>query len=275
MGGENRQHVIFAVSDGSGGTAQRVIQAALTQFESAITVQRFREVRSDNEIREIVRQAADANALIVHTLVSHHLRELMFKEGRRYHVHTLDLMGPLLDRLSELLETSPLAQPGLYLGRGEEYARRIEAMDFAFRHDDGKHMDELEHAEIVLVGPSRTGKTPLSVYLAYRGWLVGNVPIIMGMEPSPILFRLPSERVIGLTVRPDRLSLLRRSRTTRLGGSPEEYADPVHVREEVRYARQIFRRGNWRVVDMTAKPMEEASAEVVMLIGSHSEKDEE
>jgi hypothetical protein len=261
---------VFAVSDGTGGTAERVIRAALTQFEKSVEVLRFGEVRTVEQVRAIVRQASRTRALIVHTLVTAELRQAMFDEGRRRHVETLDLMGPLLGRLSDLLEVSPLARPGLY--GLEEYSRRIEAVDFALRHDDGRHVEELEQAEIVLVGVSRTGKTPLSVYLAYRGWLVGNVPIVLGVPPPEVLFRLPRERVIGLTVEAGRLAQLRRTRAMRIGRAIRSYADPGHVREEVRYARKVFRQGGWREVSMTSKPIEEAAAEIVALMGGRTEE---
>ncbi len=256
---------VFAVSDGTGGTAERVVRAALTQFERHVEVTRFSEVRTVEQIREIVRHVASTHALVIHTLVRAELRQAMFDEGRRCHVSTLDLMGPLLERLSDLLEVPPLARPGLF-GQ-EEYNRRIEAVDFAIRHDDGRHVEELEHAEIVLVGVSRTGKTPLSVYLAYRGWLVGNVPIVLGVAPPDVVFHLPSERVIGLTEEPGRLAHLRRARAAHLKGAVGRYADPDHVRQEVTYALRIFRRVGWRKVNMTSKPIEEAAAEIVALIG--------
>jgi len=256
---------VFAVSDGSGGTAERTIRAALTQFEKKAGVQRFREVRTVEEVRQIIRQAAHSRALIVHTLVTAELRQAMFDEGRRRNVHTLDLMGPLLERLSVLMDSPPLAQPGLY--GPEEYSRRIEAMDFSFRHDDGMRVEELEYAEIVLVGVSRTGKTPLSFYLAYRGWLVGNVPIIPEIDLPAALLDLPRERVIGLTVEPTQLARLRQARASRVGKAMHRYANPARVRDELDYALDIFRRYGWRAVDMTSKPIEEACAEVVALIG--------
>jgi hypothetical protein len=256
---------VFVVSDGTGGTAKRVVLAALTQFERALDVIRFADILTVEQVEETVRQAANSRALVVHTLVKPELRQVMFDAGRRYNVHTLDLMGPLLERLSDLLDVPPLGRPGLY--GEEEYSRRIEAMDFAVRHDDGRHVDELVHAEIVLVGVSRTGKTPLSLYLALRGWLVGNLPIILGVDPPEILFQLPRDRVIGLTENPVRLTNRRRVRADRLRGGAGRYADLAFVQQEVDYALEIFRRQRWRRVDMTSKPIEEATAEVVDLIG--------
>jgi len=265
---EEAAYHVFAVSDGSGGTAERVIRAALTQFGLPVEVHRFGEVRHIEQVREILNHAATYRALIVHTLVSSELRQALFDEARRRHVETLDLMGPLLERLSDLLNTAPLAQPGMY--GAEEYARRIEAVDFAFRHDDGRNIEEIEQAEIVLVGVSRTGKTPLSIYLAYRGWLVANVPIVKGLEPPAILFRLPRERVIGLTVEAGRLAQLRMTRVRRMGNAVPDYAAPESVREEVLQAMRIFRQAGWEIVNMTSKPIEEATAEIVALVGGRA-----
>ncbi|MCS7178351.1 MAG: pyruvate, water dikinase regulatory protein [Anaerolineae bacterium] len=259
--------VIFAVSDGTGTTAERVIRAALTQFPQDVEVHRFGSVRTVEQIQRVVREAARARALVVHTLVSADLRQAMFEEGRRHHVQTLDLMGPLLERVSDLLGTPPLAQPGLYWM--EDFNRRIEAVDFALRHDDGRNTEELAHAEIVLVGVSRTGKTPLSIYLAYRGWLVGNVPVVLEVNLPPILSRLPRERVIGLTVDPVRLAQLRQARLRRISPVVSEYADLRYIRAEVAYALDLFHRHGWSVVDMTSKPVEEAAAEVVALVTGH------
>ncbi|MGQ9522030.1 MAG: pyruvate, water dikinase regulatory protein [Anaerolineae bacterium] len=267
MAGSSQPCIAFAVSDGTGTTAERVLRAALTQFPQEVEIRRFGEIRTAEQIREVVREAARARALIVHTLVSADLRQTMFEEGRRHHVHTLDLMGPLLERLSDLLGTPPLAQPGLY--RMEDFNRRIEAVDFALRHDDGQNAEELVHAEIVLVGVSRTGKTPLSVYLAYRGWLVGNVPIVLGVNTPSVLFHLPPERVIGLTVDPVRLAQLRQARARRISRWVGDYADLHHVRAEVAYALDLLHRHGWQVVDMTSKPVEEAAAEVVALVTGH------
>ncbi len=271
---EEISYQVFAVSDGTGGTAERAVRAALTQFTSNVQVHRVGEVHSREQIRAVVRQAAQGHAVIVHTLVTAELRQAMFDEGRRWNVHTLDLMGPLLERLSDLLEMPPMAQPGRFGVYGpEEYSRRIDAMDFAFRHDDGRRVEELDQAEIVLVGVSRTGKTPLSVYLAYRGWMVGNVPIVQGFNLPAILDSLPPERVIGLSVTPQRLVQLRRARATRMGMTGRSYVDLAQVREEVNYALSIFRQHGWRQVDMTSKPIEEATAEVVALMGSQESRE--
>lgn len=258
---------VFAVSDGSGGTAERALIAAMTQFTGAeVEIERRAKVRTDEQVRQTVQEAARVGGFIVHTLVSDNLRQTMLHAGRKHNVETIDLMGPLLARLSQQLSVSPAEKPGLFSQLNDEYFRRIEAMEFALRHDDGRREHELEKAEIVLLGVSRTFKTPLSVYLSFKGWLVANVPIILQVNPPPTIFALPPGRVCGLTIDPARLAELRRVRHEYLGGATGNYADPDFVRREVEYALSIFRsHPDWPVVDVTDKPIEETSAEILAL----------
>ena len=262
-------YTIYAVSDATGRTAEGVLRAALTQYDNAqVSITRYGGVRSASRVREIIREAMDKGGFVVHTLVSAELRRLMLPEGRAANVATIDLMGPMLARLSELLAMQPRAEPGLLETFDPAYLERIEAIDFSVRHDDGRNIHTLDRAEIVLVGVSRTSKTPLSIYLAYRGWRVANVPIILGIEPPAELFKLPRRRVVGLMVKPERLVELRQARVAHLKISPLGYADLDTIRQEVVYAYQVFeRRRDWPLVDVTTKPIEETAAEVVALIG--------
>lgn len=259
---------VFVVSDGTGVTAEQVLSAALTQFaDTEVEIERRPGVRTEEQVRQVAQEAAQAGGFIVHTLVSDRLREVMLRAGRLHHVETIDLMGPLLARLSQQLAVSPIEKPGLFRQLNEEYFRRIETMEFALRHDDGRRVHELPRAEIVLVGVSRTFKTPLSVYLAFKGWFVANVPIVLRTKPAAALFDLPPGRVCGLTIDPVRLAELRRAREERLGGATGDYANLDFVRREVEYAMSIFRsQRGWPVVDVTDKPIEESAAEIVALM---------
>jgi regulator of PEP synthase PpsR (kinase-PPPase family) len=267
---------IYAVSDATGITAERVVRAALVQFDDhSIEITRYGSVRSPARIREIVQEAADTEGFIVHTFVYEYLRNAMLTEGRLKNVMTIDLMGPLLARLSELLATPPRAEPGLFQPFDSAYLQRIEAINFTVRHDDGKNIDDLDKAEIVLVGVSRTSKTPLSVFLANRGWRVANVPIVLGIDPPKELFSLPRRRVVALIVKPERLSELRQARVVQLGTQIKGYADIEHVRAEIAYAYEIFdKHRDWPIVDVTFKSLEEATAEVVSLIGGPARREE-
>jgi hypothetical protein len=264
---------VFAVSDGSGATAEQVLTAALTQFKGApVEIRSRSKVRTEERIRQVVREAAEMGGCVVHTLVLDELREEILRAGRSHNVETIDLMGPLLARPSQQLSISPAEKPGLFRQLNEEYFRRVETMEFALHHDDGRRATELHLAEIVLAGVSRTFKTPLSVYLAFRGWFVANVPIIMNKRPPSTLFELPAGRVFGLTIDPGRLAELRYARHERWGRSLGDYADPDFVRREVDYAEDIFGSHPERpVVDVTDKPIEEITAEILALMESVQE----
>jgi regulator of PEP synthase PpsR (kinase-PPPase family) len=259
---------VLVVSDGTGVTAEQVLSAALMQFEGAeVEVERRPGVRTNEQVHQVVQDAAQVGAFIVHTLVSDRLREEMVRAGRLHNVEMIDLMGPLLARLSQHLAVSPAEKPGLFRQLNEEYFRLIETMEFALHHDDGLRVRELPQAEIVLVGVSRTFKTPLSVYLAFKGWLVANVPILPKVRLPAVLFDLPPGRVFGLTIDPVRLAALRRVRQEHLGGATGEYANPDFVRREVEYALSIFRsQREWPVIDVTDKPIEEIASEILALV---------
>ena len=265
---------IYAVSDATGTTADLVVRAVLTQFDAEnVKLRRFPRVRSNDAISQIVSQAASERAIIVHTLVSEVLRFHIVAVGRSQNVPTIDLMGPLLARMSELLATQPMSKPGVFRPFDLENVQRLDAINFAVRHDDGKHIDGIRNAEIVLVGVSRTGKTPLSIFLAYRGWRVANVPIALGVEPPPVLFDLPRRRVVGLMADPARLADLRETRVQRMSATRLGYADLVHIRKEITYAFEVFeRRRDWPLVDVTNKSIEESASEVVALIGKGSRR---
>ena len=260
-------HIVFAISDATGATGQRVVQAALAQFAGAeVEVELRPGVRKAREVRKLVKEAARVGGTIVHTLAVPKLRAVMVEEGRAHHVVTIDLMGPLIARLSEALELAPLARPGLLRQLDESYIRRIEAIDFAVRHDDGRNPGDLPQAELVLVGVSRTSKTPISIFLAYRGWRVANVPIIADIEPPPALGRVDRSKVIALTVASQRLMLLRKARASRMGSSlcPN---DPTrdYVQRDLDWAELLLRRERWATVDVTNKSIEECASEIIAL----------
>ncbi|HVN76387.1 MAG TPA: pyruvate, water dikinase regulatory protein [Thermoanaerobaculaceae bacterium] len=260
---------ILVVSDATGETAERVVRSALTQFDDApATVVRCGGVRTPEQVRSVVAEAAMRDSLIVHTLVSDNLRKVMLQEARIHGVDAMDLMGPALDRLAFHLGVSPHEKPGLFSQLTEAASRRIEAVEFAFRHDDGQHVEELERAEIVLVGVSRTMKTPTSLYLAYSGWFAANVPIVPAIEPAPPLLALAHERVFGLLMSPPRLAELRRARAAHLGIPPERYASLEAVREELAHSQALCQHHGWRRIDVTGKSVEEVAREI-MVLGRH------
>jgi regulator of PEP synthase PpsR (kinase-PPPase family) len=261
---------IFAISDGTSTTAHTVARAALVQFDTTVEIERYREVRSAVELRKIIARAAKVDAVIVHTLISADLRTTVLKECRERNVASVDLLGPLLARLEEMLHLTPIGRPGALRPFDAENVQRIEAINYAVKHDDGQQIEELGEAEIVLVGVSRTGKTPLSIFLAYRGWRVANVPLVSGIDLPAEVDALPRKKVVALIADPSRLALLRQSRTERMGVRPQGYANLDHVKREIAYAYEVFdRHRDWPVVDVTNKSIEESAAEIINLIGGN------
>jgi len=265
----SHRHIVYIVSDATGATGRRVVDAALTQFSGAeVTVEQIAGIDEADEVRQVVKQAASTGGTIVYTMVVPELRQAMLDEGRRQHVVTIDLMGPLLARLSESLELAPLARPGLLRQIDQSYLQRLEAIDYTVRHDDGRNPADLPQADLVIVGVSRTGKTPLSIFLAYRGWHVANVPIIKDLDPPPPLSEVDRNRIIAVTIQPHRLAELRQARVNRLArGVSLDYARVEHIQEELDWAALIVRRERWPVVDVTNKSIEESAAEIVALHG--------
>ena len=262
---------VHVVSDATGATAHQVVQAALVQFDTNLEIRVHPNVNDPARIRDIVAEVAAQGGFIVHTLVVPTLRELVLAEGRSHGVHTIDLMGPLVTRLSLLFNTPPKARPGLAQQLTESYYRRIEAVEFAVRHDDGRNPADLPRADIVLTGVSRTSKTPASMYLSYQGWRVANVPIILEVEPPRQLFEVDPRKVVALTIRPERLAAHRaarmKARGLDLGNQSLSYIDVDHIRQELAYSQEIIRRAPaWPVIDVTAKSVEETASEVVSII---------
>ncbi len=256
---------IYILSDGTGRTAQQTVNAALTQFDNVdVNILLRQNIRSEQQIIDIFEKAKVVNSIIIHTLVSKQLRDKILYLGRYYDLVTIDLMGPLLAQLAEPFENSPSEKPGLFHTLNKSYFQRIEAMEFAFRHDDGQKYEELDKAEIILLGVSRTFKTPLSIYLAFRGWLAANVPIVLGIDPPAILNEIQPERIFCLTTFPNRLAALRSVREKHLGGTAGAYSDQKHIRQELAFASRFYsQHPKWTIINVTNKPIEEIASELL------------
>jgi regulator of PEP synthase PpsR (kinase-PPPase family) len=258
---------VFVVSDGTGETASEVVRAAMAQFQSPWRLRTFAETRSAAQARRVVSAAAQAGALLVFTLVDKQLAGVLREEAAEHGVPVVDVLGPVIARVGEHLRAEPRGEPGLLHGFSDAYFKRVEAVEFAVRHDDGANLHTLFRADLVLTGVSRTSKTPLSIFLAERGLRTGNVPILPGIEPPRELFDLDPRKVVGLLASAQTLVDVRRARVRALGVSPyTSYADPEVVEEELRYARRLFRERGWRTVDITGRAVEENAARVLELL---------
>jgi regulator of PEP synthase PpsR (kinase-PPPase family) len=260
-------HLIYAVSDSTGETAEQAASAALAQFgpRHHAHVRIFGHIRDEDELAKVVERARERNALIVYTLVEPELRLHMASLTQQGGVTAVDLLGNMIRELSRYLGLPPLYLPGLGHETDEEYFRRIEAVEFSVYNDDGRLPENLTKADLVLVGISRTSKTPLSNYIAHRGYKVANMPLVKGQEPPHQLDEVDPRRVFALVVDPGVLVNIRRARLDAMGVQGDSsYGDLAHVREEMAWARRIFREHpEWTVVDITERAIEETASDVL------------
>jgi regulator of PEP synthase PpsR (kinase-PPPase family) len=264
------RHRVFVVSGGNGASGEQLARTALAQFPDAdVEVVICAGVRDSDELHRALESASSSNAVVIHTLVDRDLRSELIGLAERIGLVAVDSIGALMDSIASRVGREPLGIPGLYRKTREDYFRRIEAIDFAVKHDDGKRVDELNLASIVLVGVSRTGKTPLSMFLAMRGYKTANVPLILDVEPPEELFRIDRRRVVSLTVDPEQLVTIRRRRQQALGhGVATSYSDPKQILRDLEHARQITQRGRFATIDVSLKPIEESASDVIASVGS-------
>jgi regulator of PEP synthase PpsR (kinase-PPPase family) len=255
------------ISDATGETAEKVVRAALLQFPAPCDVRVFSRVRLETEVEHIVERAAELHALVVFTVVDTAERELVWQLCQRHGVEAIDLIGGLMAKLSSFLGASAKGVPGLLHAIGEDYFRRIEAVEFTVKSDDGADPRNLGRADIVLIGVSRTSKTPLSMFLANKGYKVANVPLVLGVAPPKELEHVAQERCYALTIQPDALAKIRQVRLEHLG-MPEDssYAEIEHIRKELAAAQELFRaHPDWPVIDVTGKAIEESAADILRI----------
>lgn len=266
--------VIYVVSDSTGETAERVTRATLLQFpDQNVKLKIERRLRDRRGLTAILQQAAAAEAMVVFTLVRPELRDHFNEEATKLGVSHVDVIGSLLIQVAQHLGADPVNIPSAELPLSAEYFRRVEAIEFAVKSDDGKEPRNLHKADLILCGVSRTSKTPLSTYLAGRGLRVANVPLVLGVEPPRELLELPGYRVIGLTIDVDQLLDIRKHRLQQLGMPPDaNYGLRDHVKAELEYAHNIFRtNADWMVVDVTNCAIEETAT---IILEALKERDE-
>jgi regulator of PEP synthase PpsR (kinase-PPPase family) len=259
---------VMVISDATGETAERMVRAAVLQFSDVpVNVRVYSQVRLESEVEKIIERAAEQRALLVFTVVNQEERDLIWRLVERYNVDTVDLIGALMSKLATFLSSVPSGVPGLLHTIGEDYFRRIEAVEFAVKNDDGAEPRNLPKADLVLVGISRTSKTPLSTYLAQKGLKVANVPLVLGVDPPAELEQVPESKVYGLVIRPEALEKIRKARLSHLGmPADSSYGTRKHIEEELEYSRAVFRaHPNWPVIDVTSKAIEETAADILRI----------
>ncbi|MCS6883440.1 MAG: pyruvate, water dikinase regulatory protein [Oscillochloridaceae bacterium] len=259
---------LYIVSGGAGGVAAEVARLVLTQFEGVdVPLIVVPNVHDPAQLTQVVAQAEATNGTILHTLMEPDLRRDLVRKARERHVYEIDLVGSVLSRLATVLGREPVGKGGLYRQRRSAYFERLEAIEYAMQHDDGARLSDLSDAEIVLVGISRVGKTPLSMYLAVLGWKVANVPLVKEVALPQALLDIDRRRVIGLIVDAEQIAARRRWRQRRFGASMgQSYIDFQGAEEEVEWARRLFRSHGWATVNLTNKSIEEGADEIIALV---------
>ncbi|MCO4754223.1 MAG: kinase/pyrophosphorylase [Bacteriovoracaceae bacterium] len=260
---------VIVISDGTGETATGMTRAAITQFpDKEIFFTRFKNVRTKDHINAIFQEAALHHDMVVYTIVSPELRAHVQEISRTEHVRSVDLLGPLLTSFANIFEMEPDYQPGLLHAVNDQYFEKVAAVEFTLNHDDGRNVKTLEEADVVLVGISRTSKTPLSIYLSMEGIKVVNIPIVMDVHLPEKLFEIDQRKIFGLTIDPEALHQIRTNRLTRLGVDQQgDYADIRKVAEEIEWANNIFSQNKrWPVFNVTGKALEETAAEILKML---------
>jgi regulator of PEP synthase PpsR (kinase-PPPase family) len=259
---------IYIVSGGKGVTGEAVVKSLLVQFpDFKIPTTIESGIQSKDQVLATVLKAKDNNGIIVHTMVNKGMRIILTSLCNEFNVPHFDLMGPLSDYLTTELGAEPIQVPGLYRKINQDYFDRVAAIEFSLSTDDGMNSQKIIHADIVLTGVSRTGKTPLSIYLALFGWKVANVPIIKDIQPPDELFMVDKLRVFGLTIDDSNLLEQRKRRVAQMGNfNSEPYLDIRTINEELLAADGIFKRCGFTVIDVTNKPVESSANEIIHFI---------
>jgi regulator of PEP synthase PpsR (kinase-PPPase family) len=265
---EQRRKVIFVCSDAVGETAEAVARATTRQFATEqVRIKRYGHIKHEDEIKAIISEALSIGGFIAYTLVQPELRETMREETIRCGVRAVDVMGPMMQAFIDTFNDSPMYKPGLLHEMDENYYRKIEAIEFAVKYDDGKDARGLLQAQVVLVGVSRTSKTPLSIYLAHKGIKTANYPLTIEVKPPQELFMASNQLVVGLTMQADRLLKIRTERLKALGlPSQAHYASLERIEKELQFASEIMERLKCSVIDVSEKAIEETAGLIMEML---------
>jgi regulator of PEP synthase PpsR (kinase-PPPase family) len=258
---------LFIISDSIGETGELVAKAAISQFRPGLQhtkLKRFTHIDSLDHIKEITELAKEQDAIILYTLVQTNMRDALIHYCKLYQLESVDLIGPVINLLGNNLGERPFEEPGLVRKLDEDYFKKIEAIEFAVKYDDGRDPRGLLQADIVLVGVSRTSKTPLSQYLANKRYKVANVPLVPEVEPPEELFQVDPEKCFGLVITPEKLNSIRKERLIAIGLNDDaSYAKIERINDEIKHFEKIVKKIGCRVIDVTNRAVEETANVVI------------
>ena len=264
---------IHLLSDSTGETLENVAKAALAHFEDAHVLRHFWPmVRSASHLDRVMTEVTRKPGLVLYTIVNPENRQHLEQRCRELGLTAIAALDPILASLSKFLGQAPKGRPGSQHNLDDAYFTRVDAIQFTIAHDDGVGAENWEQADIVLVGVSRTSKTPTSIYLANRGLKTANVPLVAEAPLPQELFQLTNPLIVGLVTSPDRLAQIRRNRLLSLNQTPDtDYVDHDAIARELAQARRLFADQNWPVIDMTRRSIEEAAAGIITLYNERHE----
>ncbi len=265
MSSEGRRS-IYVISDSTGETGAKVVQAALLQFRhEQVRMRILSNMRDLKALDEAIDRAAAEGALVVYTLVNNEQRMAVLNRAAQYGVQAVDLMGALMARIGTWLHEAPVSQPGLLHRLDEDYFRRVEALEFTVKNDDGQLPKNFPRADIMVVGVSRTSKTPVAAYLASKGYKVANLPLVLDVKPPVEIDQVDPRRVFALHITPRALLEIRRTRVERMGsGASSGYVDLQQIQRELAWARDLVRaHPGWTTIDVTNRAVEETGSEIL------------
>ncbi len=269
-----KQFHLHLVSDSTGETVSSVARAAIVQFEELEPEEHvWSLVRTRTQMERVVQAIDERPGVVMYTLVDKELVDMLRRVCARHAQPCIPVIASVVAELSSYLGEETHAQVGRKQELNEDYFERVEAINYALAHDDGQAHWELEEAEIVLVGPSRTSKSPTCIYLAYKGYKAANIPFVMDCPLPPILEDLKKPLVVGLTISGDRLQQIRRTRLQAIGQDDEtNYVDSEQIQKEILESRKLFNRHRWPVIDVTRRSVEETAANILQHYQKHKEK---
>lgn len=256
---------IYVLSDSIGETGEQVARAAISQFSpSKHDIVRFPYITDEEQIDEVFEEAKNENCMIIYTIVIERLKEYIERRARELNIPTVDLMTPAINAIEEILGTKPKRESGIIRRLDEKYFKKVEAVEFAVKYDDGKDARGIKKADIVLIGVSRTSKTPLSMYLAHKYFKVANVPLVPEVAVPEELFEKDPRRIFGLIANPFKLNEIRQERLKSLGLSNDaNYASIERINYELEYSKRIMEKLNCMVIDVSNKAVEETAGIII------------
>jgi [pyruvate, water dikinase]-phosphate phosphotransferase / [pyruvate, water dikinase] kinase len=264
----NPQSTVLVISDSTGNLARHMLTAVLTQFPPhSISVWYENFVRTSERLKSLMQEAKARKAVVCHAMVFSKLKSRIKKDCAAARLRCYDLTGGLVTFLEQSSRVASSDNVLALHQLDESYRRRIGAMEFTLSHDDGLGLDTLHEADVVLVGVSRTSKTPTSILLAQQGYLAANVSLALGVRPPAQLLAVPKRKIVGLTISPSQLVVIRARRQIAWGMPQTDYGRPDQVEDEVSWCRSLFREHGWSTLDVTDQAVEETAAKVISIIG--------